>query len=127
MAGYRQAMLALLLAGCGATELFGRYDVPEAPGTADAPWPRLADTPQPPPAGTYDAAVPDPARGIASAVALDLAAGEAERRRTATVGAVVDAAALRARAKAAEARARTLSEPVLSETDRRRLLEAAQR
>lgn len=58
-----QFVAALALAGCGTVEVFGRYDLPEEPHVAEAPWPRLVDTPDAPPAGTYTAAAPDPARG----------------------------------------------------------------
>ncbi|MEO1494499.1 MAG: hypothetical protein AAFV19_20320 [Pseudomonadota bacterium] len=55
--------LASVLGACGTVELFGRYDLQEAPGTAEAPYPRLIDTPDAPPVGTYTKAVPDPAEG----------------------------------------------------------------
>jgi hypothetical protein len=55
--------VTLALGGCGTVELFGQYDLEEAPGTAEAPYPRLIDTPDAPPVGTYTEAVPDPATG----------------------------------------------------------------
>lgn len=118
---------ALALAGCGTTELFGAYDVPESPGTAEAPWPRLVDTPTPPPAGQYDAAVPDPAEGVAAEAQLNILAASAEARALPLAAPVVDDEHLRARAAAAQARARRLSEPVLTEAERQRLLAATRR
>ncbi|MDT8344841.1 MAG: hypothetical protein RQ752_10465 [Thermohalobaculum sp.] len=75
------AGLALgLLSGCGTSELFGTYDLPESPGVADAPWPRLVDTPTPPPAGTFGPGIPDPAQGVAVVSDLSaIAAVSAER------------------------------------------------
>jgi len=60
--------VALLVAGatltaCGSVELFGRYDLPESPGVAEAPFPRLIDTPSAPPPGEFSAAVPNPETG----------------------------------------------------------------
>ncbi len=89
--------LALPLAGCGSARLFTDHGMPESPEVAAAPWPRLVDTPEAPPAGTYTADVPDPARGVATLVEL----GEA--------------------ARAGAERAEALSEPALTEADRRRL------
>lgn len=88
--------LATLLAGCGSARLFSGTAQPESPDVAEAPWPRLVDTPEAPPPGTYTAAVPDPAVGVATVVELSEAARAGARR----------AAAL---------------EPVLSEAERRRL------
>lgn len=77
-----QIVAVVLLSGCGTAEVFGRYDLPESESVADAPWPRLADTPAAPAPGAYSAAVPDPARGEAllrdlgaEAVAADARAG----------------------------------------------------
>lgn len=92
-----QFVALCLLAACGTTELFGEYELPESEDVASAPYPRLADTPIPPPPGTYGPGFPDPAAGKATVEELSAAAG---------------AAALRARA---------LEAPVLSEADRRRL------
>jgi len=93
------ALLALagLLAGCGTSELFGTYDAPESPDVAEAPWPRLVDTPTPPPPGSYGPGVPDPAQGVA--VVTDLSAVAADSAQ----------------------RAGTLGEPVLAENELRRL------
>ena len=118
---------ALALAGCGTSELFGAYDVPEAPGTAEAPWPRLVDTPTPPPAGEYTAAVPDPAEGVATGVELNILARSADARATPLAAPVVDDRQLRARAAAAQARARRLAAPVLTDAERQRLLAATRR
>ena len=90
-------ILAALLAGCGTARLFTGTEMPESPEVAKAPWPKLVDTPDAPPPGTYTEAVPDPAIGVATVVELS----EAARR--------------------AEARAEELAPPVLSEADRRRL------
>ncbi len=56
------ALLALagLLAGCGTSELFGTYDAPESPDVAEAPWPRLVDTPTPPPPQSVAKPAPHP-------------------------------------------------------------------
>lgn len=93
-----QFVAALALAGCGTVEIFGRYDLPESPEVANAPYPRLVDTPDAPPAGTYSAAVPDPAKGARAQT--DLAASSVH----------------------ASARANALAEPVLTEAERNRLL-----
>jgi hypothetical protein len=90
-------LLLVALAGCGSARLFGAYPVAETPGAAEAPWPRLADTPAAPPKGTYSEAVPDPAVGIAAAAQLGIAARDAA------------------------ARAEALGAPVLTEAERRRL------
>lgn len=91
-------LLLLLLAGCGSAGLFRSHEVPESADLADAPWPRLVDTPAAPPRGEYAAGVPDPAQGAAASADL----GQAAR----------DAAA----------RAEALSGPVLTEAERRRLI-----
>jgi len=90
-------LLLLPLAGCGSAGLFRTHEVPESPGIADAPWPRLVDTPAAPTKGSYGTGVPDPAEG--AAVTADL--GQA--------------------AQDAAARAAALSAPVLTEAERRRL------
>lgn len=89
--------LAAALAGCGSARLFSGVPAPESPDVAEAPWPRLVDTPQAPPPGSYTEDVPDPAMGAAAVAEL----GEA--------------------ARAARARAEALTPPVLSEAERRRL------
>ncbi len=90
-------LLLVSLAGCGSAKLFSAHPVPESPGIADAPWPRLVDTPQAPAKGSYGAGVPDPAVGVAATVELGLAARDAAER------------------------AEALAEPVLTEAERRRL------
>lgn len=90
-------LLLPALAGCGTADLFHTLDVPESETAAAAPWPQLVDTPAAPPKGSYTAAVPDPANGIAVATQLGLAAEEAQTR------------------------AGALREPVLSEAERRKL------
>ncbi|MEM6487780.1 MAG: hypothetical protein AAF677_05830 [Pseudomonadota bacterium] len=94
-AGALAAVLAL--AGCGTADLFTRYDLPEGPGVADAPYPRLVDVPEAPPPGRFDRAAPDPAAGIA--VQVDLSQAAADQN----------------------ARAAALNAPVLSDAERRRL------
>lgn len=95
---FATGVLALvIIPGCGTLGLFGTYDVPEGPGVAEVPYPRLVDVPDAPPPGTYTAEVPDPAEGVA--VTVDL---------TAT-------------AQAQNAEATSVGAPVLSETERRRL------
>jgi hypothetical protein len=91
------------LSGCGTVELFGRYNVPESPEVAAAPWPRLIDTPAAPPVGVYSAAVPDPVEGVAA---------QSERG---------------AAAAGAEARAAALAEPVIGDAERAAMLAAARR
>ena len=60
-------VMAFLPAGCGTVALFGEYDIPESADVAEADWPRLADIPPAPSAGTYGEAAPDPAQGAAVA------------------------------------------------------------
>lgn len=94
---------AAALAGCGTVELFGKYDLPESPEVAAAPWPRLVDVPPAPPAGDYTAAVPDPAEGALAQTDLGAAAA------------------------GANARAAALSQPVIGEAERAAMLAAARR
>ena len=76
------AALILLapLAGCGTTDLFGKYDLPESANVAEADWPRLIDVPSAPPAGEYNDAAPDPARGAEVIRELSSAAADARAR-----------------------------------------------
>ncbi|MEM7499835.1 MAG: hypothetical protein AAF371_17820 [Pseudomonadota bacterium] len=97
LAAVATAALLVGLSSCGTVELFGQYDVPEEPETAEAPWPRLVDVPAAPPLGSYSAAVPDPAQGVALQVELGAAASSQN------------------------AAAEALNRPVLSEADRRKL------
>ncbi|MEL6768102.1 MAG: hypothetical protein AAFP17_13050 [Pseudomonadota bacterium] len=97
LAAIATAGLLLALPSCGTVALFGEYDVPERPETAEAPWPRLVDVPAAPPVGAYSATVPDPAQGVALQVELNAAVAEQN------------------------AAASALNEPVLSEADRRKL------
>jgi hypothetical protein len=90
-------LLLVSLAGCGSAKLFSAHPVPESPGIAEAPWPRLVDTPEAPAKGSYGAGVPDPAVGVAATVELGLAARDAAER------------------------AEALNQPVLTEAERRRL------
>ncbi len=90
-------LLLVSLAGCGSAKLFSAHPVPESPGIADGPWPRLVDTPEAPAKGTYRPGVPDPATGIAVTVELGIAARDAAER------------------------AEALAAPVLTEAERRRL------
>ncbi len=92
--------LVVALAGCGSARLFEERGLPESPAVADAPWPRLVETPDAPPQGSYSEDVPDPARGVATVVQL----GEA--------------------ARTAATRAEALEEPALTEAERARLLRA---
>ena len=147
------ALAALSLAGCGTSELFGEYAIPESPEVAAAPYPRLVDVPAAPPVGEYTAAVPDPAEGartlsdlsttaaVADVLARDAAgpvvAGDAAlaatvRRAGARAEALSDpvadaaeAAADSALAAAARARAETLSAPVISDAEREEMLARA--
>ena len=86
-----------LLAACGTSELFGTYDLPESPDVAETDWPRLVDTPVPPPPRTYGPGYPDPAEG--REIVSELGAASA----------------------AASVRAAQLGQPVLSESERSRL------
>ena len=98
------AIAALVaLGGCGTVELFGKYDLPESPEVAAAPWPRLVDTPEAPPVGVYSPAVPDPAEGALAQTDLGAAASSAN------------------------ARAARLSAPVIGEAERAAMLAAARR
>lgn len=92
---------ALLTGGCGTVELLGRYDLPESPDVAAAPYPRLVDTPAPPAQGSFGAGVPDPAQGTAIIVDLSSAAAVSARR------------------------AEILANPALSDAERLRLLRQA--
>ncbi|HUF55252.1 MAG TPA: hypothetical protein VMM55_01685, partial [Thermohalobaculum sp.] len=81
----------LALAGCGTAGLFADHDLPEAPGTAEAPWPRLVDTPASPSPGVYTEAAPDPLEGIAIGAALgSTARAAAERAETLSAPVVPD-------------------------------------
>lgn len=91
------------LSGCGTIELFGKYDLPESPEVASAPWPRLVDTPDALPVGVYSPALPDPAEGVMAQSDLGAAAGRAT------------------------ARAAALSQPVIGEAERTAMLAAARR
>ncbi len=93
---------ALSLAGCGSAGLFRDYPALESPGVEAAPWPRLADGPT---RAEALATAPDPAQGAQAAGTLRAAAAEAEARRAALAGPVVDAEALRRQARAQRARA----------------------
>jgi len=95
------SVLLALTSGCGTAKLFHSYDLPESPDVASAPWPELVDTPDAPAVGSPG--VPDPAIGMATAADLGQAARDAE------------------------ARAATLSGPVIGEADRARLPQGAQR
>ena len=90
-------LLLVPLAGCGSARLFGALPVAESASASEAPWPRLVDTPEAPPKGSYSAAVPDPAQGVAMAAQLGIAASDAA------------------------VRAEALNAPVLTEAERRRL------
>lgn len=100
-ASLARAALALMvtaaLAACGTARLFTGTQMAESPGVAEAPWPRLVDTPEAPPPGTWTEDVPDPAVGVATVVELTEVA------------------------RSGAARAETLAPPVLTEADRRRL------
>jgi hypothetical protein len=84
-------------AGCGVGEIFTRIDVPESPGVADAPWPRLVDAP---PLETLRAQAPDPAQGgrIVEDLSIEAAASGAEAERLSAP--VFDAQTLRRDAEA---------------------------
>src|SRR5690625_2253845 len=98
------ALLAvLLLTGCGSIALFGKYDIPESPEVAAAPWPRLVDVPEALPAGSFGPSAPDPAIGLATEAALSRASAEARPR------------------------AATLSQPVIDPVTRARMLARAER
>jgi hypothetical protein len=97
------ATLLAGLAGCGTVELFGKYDLPESPEVAAAPWPRLVDTPAAPPVGVYTDEVPDPAEGVLAESDLGTAAASAN------------------------ARAADLSRPVIGDAERAAMLAAARR
>ena len=84
-----QFVAALALAGCGTVEVFGKYDLPESPDVADAPWPRLVDTPSAPPPGEYTAAVPNPEDGARMQTKMAAAAVAAETKAKKLAGPVI--------------------------------------
>jgi hypothetical protein len=90
-------LLLLSLAGCGTARLFNAFPVAESETVSDAPWPLLADTPEAPPEGEFGPGVPDPVTGVATTAQLEIAARDAA------------------------ARAKELSQPVLTEAERERL------
>ena len=98
-----QFVAVLSLAGCGTVEVFGRYDLPESQAVETTPYPRLVDTPSAPARGEYSAAVPDPVQGARNQADLS------------------------AQAVVADARARDLAGPVISEEERARMLRRAKR
>ena len=98
-----QFVAALALAGCGTVEIFGRYDLPESPAVEATPYPKLVDTPTAPARGEYTAAVPNPADGARNQADLS------------------------AQAVVADARARALSGPVISDEERARMQRRARR
>lgn len=95
--------LALALAGCNTAGLFARYDVPESPEVEAAPWPQLVDVPEAPPVGEYTENVPDPLQAARTQTALSVVAA------------------------GATARAAALSQPVIGEAERARMLARARR
>ena len=90
-------LLLVSLAGCGSAQLFDAFPVDDTSAAADAPWPRLVETPAAPSKGTYSNAVPDPVEGVAVTTQLGIAARDAA------------------------AQAEALGAPVLTEAERRRL------
>ncbi len=56
---------AAALAGCAARNAMDRHAKVEDPWVDSQPYPRLVDSPEPPPPGEFNAATPDPARGQA--------------------------------------------------------------
>ncbi len=118
------ALLAVLPA-CESFRLFNDYRVVESPDVATAPWPRLVDTPETPPPGTFTEDIPDPAVGVAVQSALSDGARQAGPRADALAAPVIDPAG-RARLEAGEAtaRARGPSGPLLGPSDARRFAEA---
>jgi ribonuclease E len=149
------ALAAATLSSCGSIALFDQYDIPESPEVAAAPWPKLIDTPPAPPVGTYTAAVPDPAEGVATQADLGAAGAAANARAAALAAPVVapvdapvaapvvakqgadrgEAAPVQggatpaesALAAAAAARAAALAAPVIPDAERAAMLEAARR
>ncbi|HUS54829.1 MAG TPA: hypothetical protein VMY41_12625 [Thermohalobaculum sp.] len=90
-------LLLASLAGCGSAQLFDAFPVDDTSAAADAPWPRLVDTPAAPATGTYSDAVPDPMEGVVAITQLGIVARDAATR------------------------AEALGAPVLTEAERRRL------
>lgn len=101
LGGLAGAISLAWLQGCGTVEIFGRYDIPESPEVAEAPYPRLVDTPEAPPPGSYDEDVPDPVVG--TAILVDLTE----------------------EARASARRAAILNDPVLTDAERVALLRRA--
>ncbi|MDG1210551.1 MAG: hypothetical protein P8I56_04785 [Paracoccaceae bacterium] len=81
-------VLALMTAACGDPEIFDRVAAPEGPVVAEAPYPKLADTPSVPPAGVYTKAAPDPSNGDATFIELAAEAEAHETRRKVVEGPV---------------------------------------
>lgn len=73
-------LATLVLAGCDTIGMFDKFDLPEGPEVATAPWPRLVDVPSAPPVGTYSEAVPDPAVGKRVVENLSVEAAVAKAR-----------------------------------------------
>ena len=83
------ALLATgLLVACGDPDIFDRVAPERSDKAVAADWPKLADTPETPPAGVYTEAAPDPATGEAVQIDLSVAAESAERRRQEVSGPV---------------------------------------
>ncbi len=82
------ALLALLTAACGDPEIFDRVAAPESARVAEAPYPKLADTPPAAPVGVHTAATPDPANGDAALIELSSDAAAAEARKSRIEGPV---------------------------------------
>ncbi len=114
--------LAAALAACGTARLFTGTEMPESPGVAEAPWPRLVDTPEAPPPGTWTEDVPDPAVGVATVVELtEVALSGAARAETLAPPVLTEADRRRLATSSSAARAEALAPPLLTEADRSRL------
>lgn len=82
------ALAALMTAACGDPEIFDRVAPPESARVAEAPYPKLADTPASPPVGVYTTATPDPANGDAALIELAAEAATAASRKAKVEGPV---------------------------------------
>ncbi|GMG80825.1 hypothetical protein LNKW23_00370 [Paralimibaculum aggregatum] len=121
------AALVLALAGCESFRLFNEYQVVESPEVEATPWPLLVDVPPAPPPGTYTAAVPDPAGGIAVQTELSLASESAGPKAARLAPPVLSEAERKALAAADPRRDRRTAEarrPPLTPAERAALVEA---
>lgn len=123
-------VLVLGLSACGSAQLFVGQTLEESPDVADAPYPRLVDTPEAPAIGTYTAAAPDPAQGAAVQLELSAQAVAATGRAEALEAELFDPdedAAQGIDTEATQARREELAKPIISDAEREELRRRAAR